>query len=91
MYRTDAFVHKAIREKFGDCTVLTIAHRLDTVMSSSRVMVLDRGEIKEFGPPHSLLKASGSHLKAMVEKAGPTASKKLHQMALESYYLQTKL
>lgn len=44
-YRTDAFIQFIIREKFKDCTVLTIAHRLITIIDSDRVMVLDSGQI----------------------------------------------
>lgn len=44
-----------IRNLFAQKTVLTIAHRLDTIMDNDRVMVLDEGKIAEMGPPLKLL------------------------------------
>ncbi|KAM4636126.1 ATP-binding cassette sub-family C member 2 [Discoglossus pictus] len=66
---TDNLIQKTIRSEFSNCTVLTIAHRLHTIMDSSRVMVLDAGRIIEFGQPDELLKRQG-HFYAMAKDAG---------------------
>ena len=66
---TDDLVQETIRAEFASCTVLTIAHRLNTIMDSSRVsklvreggvepvqvLVLDAGMVREFDTPASLL------------------------------------
>ncbi|XP_048452696.1 ATP-binding cassette sub-family C member 10-like [Rhincodon typus] len=49
--KTDRLLQKTIREQFADKTVLTIAHRLNTIMDSNRVLVLDAGKVKEFDSP----------------------------------------
>lgn len=48
---TDALIQKMVRKHFKDVTVLTIAHRLNTVMDATKVMVLDRGSIAEYDSP----------------------------------------
>ncbi|NXP26107.1 MRP1 protein, partial [Scytalopus superciliaris] len=52
---TDNFVQSIIKREFHTCTVLTIAHRLHTVMDSDRVLVLDAGRILEYDTPQNLL------------------------------------
>ncbi|CAL8111764.1 unnamed protein product [Orchesella dallaii] len=52
---TDHLVQNTIRTKFSDCTILTIAHRLQSVLDSDRIMVLDGGKIVEFDSPEILL------------------------------------
>lgn len=52
---TDGLIQKTIRKKFADCTTITIAHRLNTVMDSDRILVMDAGRCVEFAHPHELL------------------------------------
>ncbi|KAJ3587403.1 hypothetical protein NHX12_011001 [Muraenolepis orangiensis] len=64
---TDRLIQKTIRSSFQGCTTLIIAHRLNTVMSCNRVMVLDNGQILEFDSPAALLANESSRFRAMVE------------------------
>ncbi|KAJ2688893.1 ABC transporter C member 13 [Coemansia spiralis] len=56
---TDGKMQELIRSEFSECTVLTIAHRLDTIMSSDRIIVMEKGEIAEIGPPQELIAKGG--------------------------------
>ncbi|KAM4606989.1 ATP-binding cassette sub-family C member 2 isoform 2-T2 [Polymixia lowei] len=68
---TDNLIQTTIRKEFSHCTVLTIAHRLHSIMDSSRVMVLDAGKIVEFDSPSNLFEKQG-HFFAMAKDAGIT-------------------
>lgn len=65
------------------CTVITIAHRLNTVMDSDRVLVLDAGTVVEFDHPHSLLKNKDGVFYSMVKETGPDTADLLHAVAAE--------
>ncbi|KAJ2157014.1 Multidrug resistance-associated protein 1 [Coemansia sp. RSA 552] len=56
---TDRMIQEVIRREFGSCTILTIAHRLETVMNSDRIIVMDHGRVAEIGPPQELLDKGG--------------------------------
>ncbi|KAJ2106624.1 Multidrug resistance-associated protein 1 [Coemansia sp. RSA 922] len=56
---TDKYVQELIRKEFSDCTVLTIAHRLETIMNSDRIIVMDKGIIAEIGTPQELVAKDG--------------------------------
>jgi ABC-type multidrug transport system fused ATPase/permease subunit len=71
---TDDLIQKTIREQFSDCTVITIAHRLHTIMDSDRIMVLESGRIKEFDSPERLLVDENSDFFKMAKEAGLTES-----------------
>uniref|UniRef100_A0A3P9MUY4 ATP-binding cassette sub-family C member 5 n=1 Tax=Poecilia reticulata TaxID=8081 RepID=A0A3P9MUY4_POERE len=66
---TDFLIQETIRSSFQDCTTLTIAHRLHTVLSSDRIMVLTRGQVAEFDEPAQLLANENSRLCSMLAAA----------------------
>uniref|UniRef100_T1KCV0 ABC-type glutathione-S-conjugate transporter n=1 Tax=Tetranychus urticae TaxID=32264 RepID=T1KCV0_TETUR len=66
---TDNLIQKAIRSQFGECTILTIAHRLNTILDSDRVMVLDAGQIIEFDEPRNLLNNKDSLFYSLAKEA----------------------
>ncbi|KAG8042341.1 hypothetical protein G9C98_004975 [Cotesia typhae] len=86
--RTDEFIQKAIRRKFADCTVLTIAHRLNTVMDSDRILVMDAGSAVEFDHPHVLLQNENGYLSKMVHETGSTMIEVLRNVAKQNYELR---
>ncbi|XP_013404197.1 multidrug resistance-associated protein 1 [Lingula anatina] len=67
---TDDLIQSTIRSEFKECTVVTIAHRLNTIMDYDRVLVLDKGTIKEFQPPSVLLQDKRSTFYGMAKDAG---------------------
>ncbi|KAJ1998794.1 Canalicular multispecific organic anion transporter 1 [Coemansia thaxteri] len=56
---TDRCIQTLIKKEFSDSTVITIAHRLDTIMDSDRIIVMDKGRISEVGTPQELLSKNG--------------------------------
>ena len=67
---TDDLIQATIRQEFKDCTVLTIAHRLNTILDSSRIVVLSQGEISEMDTPSNLLSNPSSSFHSMTRDAG---------------------
>lgn len=82
---TDQFIQKTIRAKFENCTVLTIAHRLHTVMDSDRIIVMDNGRVVEIGHPHILLGQRNGYLRKLVERCCPNTSMALKNIAKNSF------
>ncbi|XP_011138927.1 probable multidrug resistance-associated protein lethal(2)03659 isoform X1 [Harpegnathos saltator] len=83
--RTDELIQRTIRRKFENCTVLTIAHRLNTVMDSDRILVMDAGSAVEFDHPHLLLQKETGYLKSMVNETGKAMAEALAGVASSSY------
>lgn len=83
--QTDALIQKAIREKFQKYTVITVAHRLHTVMDSDRILVMEAGSAKEFDVPHILLEMENGILRNMVEATGSQECEMLKKIAEQKY------
>ncbi|ORY04586.1 metal resistance protein YCF1 [Basidiobolus meristosporus CBS 931.73] len=69
---TDRLIQETIRREFVHCSVLTIAHRINTVLDSDRVLVLDQGKIVEFDSPKTLLNDSSSKFYGLAKEAAAT-------------------
>ncbi|XP_076312434.1 ATP-binding cassette sub-family C member 4-like isoform X1 [Tachypleus tridentatus] len=82
---TDNLIQKTIREKFKQCTVLTIAHRLHTIMDSDRVLVLEAGRIEEFDEPYILMKNESGWFIQMVNHTGYSMAAQLHSVAYQAH------
>lgn len=89
--QTDALIQKTIRKKFANCTVLTVAHRLNTIMDSDKVLVMDAGTMVEFDHPHVLLQNQNSVFYKMVAESGKSLAEQLRKIARESYQKQHAL
>ncbi|XP_011701010.1 PREDICTED: probable multidrug resistance-associated protein lethal(2)03659 [Wasmannia auropunctata] len=79
---TDTLIQNTIKKNFKECTVITVAHRLNTIIDSDQVIVMENGSIVEFGCPYELLydKPNG-YFSQMVEKTGNQMAQSLLQQA----------
>nr|XP_006823843.1 PREDICTED: multidrug resistance-associated protein 5-like [Saccoglossus kowalevskii] len=67
--QTDSLIQQTIRDAFHGCTMLIIAHRLNTVLKCDKIMVMDKGMVVEFDTPSSLLQDPDSRFTSMMEAA----------------------
>nr|ASU47346.1 ABCC3 [Cnaphalocrocis medinalis] len=84
--QTDNFIQQTIKEHFASCTVLTIAHRLNTIMESDRVLVMSFGQAVEYDHPYVLLSDPNSHFSSMVRETGERNAAMLFQVAKDAYF-----
>ncbi|KAM5535675.1 hypothetical protein V8D89_010662 [Ganoderma adspersum] len=72
-FETDAKIQATIREEFRDSLLLTVAHRIRTVIDYDRLLVLDKGELIEFDTPLNLIRKEGGVFRDMCLKSGMMA------------------
>jgi ABC-type multidrug transport system fused ATPase/permease subunit len=80
--RTDALIQKTIREEFRSCTMLIIAHRLNTIIDCDRILLLDAGQVLEYNTPEELLENEGSSFSKMVQSTGAANAEYLRSLVL---------
>lgn len=84
-HKTDALIQKLIAENFRDCTILTIAHRLNTIIGYDKILVLDSGKAAEFDAPYVLLQRENGIFVEMVKQVGRAAEQNLRDCALVAF------
>lgn len=80
---SDACIQEMIRERFEGTTILTIAHRLETIMDYDSVIVMDDGKAAEVGTPRDLLKIPHGLFSRLVDSTGKESAVALRNMANE--------
>ncbi|SCV04479.1 LAMI_0H16468g1_1 [Lachancea mirantina] len=78
---TDQVIQETIRSAFKDRTILTIAHRINTIMDSDRIVVLDQGHVAEFDKPEVLLQNTESMFYALCKEASTIADEATKQVS----------
>ncbi|XP_073027940.1 ABC transporter C family member 2-like [Primulina eburnea] len=81
--RTDALIQKTIREEFRTCTMLIIAHRLNTIIDCDKILLLDAGLVVEFDSPEILLQNEESSFSKMVQSTGAANAEYLRSLVLK--------
>lgn len=84
--QTDFLIQETIQKNFSGLTMLTIAHRLNTIIENDRVMVMDAGIILEFDEPYELLLNPEGSFTALIEQTGVGSSKKLREIATRKHF-----
>ena len=79
--QTDKLIQKTIKDNFKDLTVLTIAHRLNTIMEADKILVMDAGKVMEFAPPLVLLQRPDGYFTSLLKETGTDSFNKLKRIA----------
>ena len=83
-FESDAMIQRTIREEFTECTVITIAHRLATIIDYDLVLVMDQGVKLEYDSPDRLLRSTSTHFYGMVKQLGEEQCAELIHAANEA-------
>lgn len=78
---TEVTIQKIIKSKFADCTVISVAHKLTTIIDSDKVIVMDNGQVVEYDHPHLLLQRSDGYFSAMVNQTSDNMARQLKFIA----------
>ncbi len=81
---SDELIQLALRRDFHDATIITIAHRINTVIDYDRILVLEQGEIAEYDTPWALLQREG-YFSKMVDGTGAKNATLLRKLAEEKH------
>jgi len=81
---TDDNIQRVIKEEFQGITMLTIAHRLNTVIGNDKMMVMDAGKVAEFGSPFELLNKENGRLSKMIGSLGKESANRLRKGAQDA-------
>lgn len=87
---TDQVIQHVVRSSFSDCTLLVIAHRINTIIDSNRVMCLKLGQIEEFEHPAVLLRDPTSMLSSLVDEYSEGAAAGLRAEAEAAFEMEQK-
>ncbi|KAI1282580.1 Multidrug resistance-associated protein 1 [Halotydeus destructor] len=92
-HETDQLIQQTIKDQFKHCTVLTVAHRLNTIIDTDKVLAMEAGKVVEFDEPHQLLQKKGLFYNMVMQtgdkrssvllEAAPQASLLRHQQDFE--------
>jgi ATP-binding cassette, subfamily C (CFTR/MRP), member 4 len=79
--RTDQLLQEALQKSFHQATIVSVAHRLDTVIDYDYILVLGAGRVLEFGSPAELVDKEGGHFASMINDTGENMSQDLRRRA----------
>jgi ATP-binding cassette subfamily C (CFTR/MRP) protein 4 len=82
--RTDQLLQHALHKSFEGSTILSVAHRLDTIIGNEYILVLGHGHVLEFGRPCDLLEKENGHFSSMINDTGESMARDLRRRALEA-------